>query len=649
MCGIAGLLDFRRSLGAERLAAVAAGMSLAIPHRGPDDEGVWTDDEAGVALSHRRLSIIELSDDGHEPMLSADGRYVLVFNGEIYNHRELRDRLDRRFRGGCDAETLVEAVARWGLRETLERADGMFAFAVWDRQERLLSLARDRLGEKPLYYGWVAGQFLFGSELKALRAHPNFDRELDRDALTLYLRHTYVPAPWTIYDSVRKFPAGSMLTVPADDPSSRPQPTSYWSVLEAARRGLENPLDTSEKEAVDELEELLLRTVRSRMLSDVPVGAFLSGGIDSSSVVALMQEVSKRPVRTFTIGVREQGFDEAGYAAKIASHLGTDHTEVYVTADEARGIIPELPRIYDEPFADSSQIPTTLVSDVAAGHVKVALSGDGGDEVFGGYVRYQFGETVWDRLQRVPAPLRSAASRGLRSVSADRWDSMLLPLGGVLPRRLGHSHPGEKLHKLADVMMMERPERMFQRLVSFWHDPSSVVIGGTEPGTLITDPRRWGELEDFVDWMMYADSVTYLPDDILTKVDRASMSRSLEVRVPLLAPEVVEFAWRLPRRLKIDGGIGKVALRRVLHRHVPAHLVERPKHGFGVPIGTWLRGPLREWGEELLGEQRLKEEGVFHPGAIRKTWMEHQSGTRDLDSQLWSVLMFQAWWQHQVS
>ena len=619
-------------------------MTDTLVHRGPDDGGVWEDIRAGIALGNRRLAIVDLSPEGHQPMRSASGRYVLAFNGEIYNFWMLREELEGRghpFRGHSDTEVMLAAFTEWGIEGALERFNGMFAFALWDREERSLHLARDRMGEKPLYYGRMGDVLLFGSELKALRAHPRFKGEVSRNALALYLRHNYIPAPYTIYEGIRKLPPGTRLTI--DEAGNAPGPVPYWSAKEAAERGVANPFGGSEAEAVDELDGLLRDSIGMRMIADVPLGAFLSGGIDSSTVVALMQAQSDRPVKTFSIGFYEDEYSEADYAKEVARHLGTDHTELYVTPEEAMSVIPKLPTLYDEPFSDSSQIPTYLVSELARRHVTVSLSGDGGDELFAGYNRYFWGRSIWHKIGWVPPALRGAAAGALTAVSPQGWDRIFKRLGPVLPGKVRQRMPGDRLHKLAGVLSVKSPEAMYMSLVSLWQRPDFIVVGGSEPPTTLTDPGRWAELPDFTQRMMYLDTVTYLPDDILVKVDRASMGVSLEGRIPFLDHRLVEFAWRVPLGMKIKDGKGKWLLRQVLNRYVPKKLIERPKMGFGVPIDAWLRGPLREWAEDLLNERRLSGEGFFDPYPIREKWSEHLSGRRNWQYQLWDVLMFEAW------
>jgi asparagine synthase (glutamine-hydrolysing) len=640
MCGIAGSLDARAQDPADALRHAARLMADTLQHRGPDDSGTWVDETAGLALGFRRLAILDLTQAGAQPMTSVSGRYVLVFNGEIYNHRQLRAELpDVGFRGHSDTEVMLAAFERWGIAQAPRRFNGMFGFAVWDRQRRVLTLGRDRMGEKPLYYGWVGGRLLFGSELKALRAAPGFAAGIDRDALTLFLRHGYIPAPYSVYQGIRKLPPAHLLEI---GPDGAGEPTAYWSAREAAQSGLAAPFTGTEQEARTELHALLRDAVGLRLEADVPLGAFLSGGIDSSLVVALMQEVRSDPVRTFTIGFTEQGYDEAPHAKAVAAHLGTAHTELYVSPDEARSVIPLLPGMYDEPFSDSSQIPTYLVSALARRDVTVSLSGDGGDELFGGYPRYLLLDRLWSRLARVPAPLRRAVSRTLLTVPAARWDAVFRAAQPVLPARARQEHPGDKLHKLAGSLGHSRAEDVYLQLVSLWHDPASLVLGASEPPTPLTSPGAAIDAEPLLR-AMQLDAVTYLPDDILAKVDRAAMAVSLETRVPLLDHRLYEFAWRLPRQLRVQGSTGKRLLRSVLYEYVPRELIERPKMGFGVPIGSWLRGPLRTWGEDLLDERRLRDQGLLDPGPVRAAWQGHVSGAVDEKYRLWAVLVLQAW------
>ncbi|UVJ42789.1 asparagine synthase (glutamine-hydrolyzing) [Pseudomonas sp. LS1212] len=645
MCGIAGQLKWPGQSTEATLLNECVRMADAIIHRGPDDHGVWVKPEAGVGLAHRRLAIVDLSPAGHQPMLSVSGRYVIVFNGEIYNHLELRRQIEEQglapaWRGHSDTETLLAAFDLWGIANTLKQSIGMFAIALWDLEQNVLTLARDRLGEKPLYYGWQ-GQgeqavFLFGSELKALRAHPAFRAPVNRKALALYLRHNYIPAPHSIYEGIHKLPPGCTLTISFE--RREPVVQEYWSalstVLEGAdsRRGYRDP-----QQAVDQLEALLKSAVAQQMMADVPLGAFLSGGIDSSTIVALMQAQSSRPVKTFTIGFHEKGYNEAEHAKAVARHLGTDHTELYVTPEQAMAVIPSLPDIYDEPFSDSSQIPTFLVSQLARQHVTVSLSGDAGDELFSGYTRYDVTANAWNKLSRLPLPLRKLAASSITSLSPQTWSTLL----GWLPK-LGH-RIGDKLHKGAGVLSCTSIDGLYHGLVSHWDDPGQLVIGGSEPQTLLTGLMPDLKGLEPVERMMVLDLLTYLPDDILAKVDRAAMAVTLESRVPMLDHRVVEFAWQLPQSLKQRDGVGKWALRQVLYRHVPQSLIDRPKMGFGVPIDAWLRGPLRDWAEALLDESRLRQEGYLRPEPVRQKWSEHLSGSRNWAYHLWDILMFQAW------
>jgi asparagine synthase (glutamine-hydrolysing) len=619
-------------------------MTARLEHRGPDDAGLWLDAAAGIGIGHRRLSILELSPLGHQPMVSACGRYVLAFNGEIYNYRTLRAELGEQaypWRGQSDTEVLLASIALKGLPATLPLLNGMFALACWDRQTRCLLLARDRLGEKPLYYGWQQGHFLFGAELKAMTAHPEWRGELNRGALAAFLRLAYVPAPHSIYTGIHKLQPGTLLTLSAGrmEPSIEP----YWSARTAVEQGLARPFPGTEEDAVERLEELLADAVALRMRSDVPLGAFLSGGIDSSSIVALMQAQSSRPVRTFTIGFAEVGYNEADDARRVAAHLGTEHTELYVTPADALAVVPRLPQIWDEPFADPSQVPTLLLSTLARRDVTVCLSGDGGDELFGGYSRYLWTRDSWQRLRWAPLALRRILARGVGAVRPAIWSRLLAPFGDLLPGPLRVANTGDRLHKAIDVLTGDSPEALFLRLSSHWTSPSTAVIGATEPATALTDPTRRARTPGITEAMMYVDSVLYLPDNILVKLDRASMGVSLEARVPLLDHRIFEFAWTLPTRWKVRGRVGKRPLRRIVGKHVPPALLDRPKMGFGVPLEEWLRGPLKDWAEALIARERLVREGFLHADPVHTKWVEHQSGRRNWSYCLWNILMFQAW------
>jgi len=646
MCGIAGLLG---PAGGPDLRETASRMARAIGHRGPDAEGIWSDPEAGVALSHRRLAIVELSDLGAQPMVSTCGRFMITYNGEIYNHADLRAELlaagaAPQWRGGSDTETLLAGFAVWGVAATLRRAVGMFALALWDRRQRHLTLARDRFGEKPLYYGWIGEGsrtvLAFGSELKALRAVPGFDNPIDRDSLALFMRFCSVPGHSTIYRGVHKLAPGGMVTVSAADLARSSLVTEpYWRFLDSATSALANPV-ADEAEGLAELERRLDAAIDRQLMSDVPLGAFLSGGVDSSTLVALMQRRSTGRVKTFTIGFDDAAFDEAPHAAAVARHLGTEHHETRFTAAQTRDLIPSLPAVYDEPFADSSQLPTMLVSVVARQHVTVALSGDAGDEVFGGYSRYFEGPRVWRYGRMMTGPGRLLAGYAIRAVSPEGWDRI-----GALPgmrSRVGRL--GDKAHKLADTFgRVGSIDDLYRAMVVKWPVEGGPVLGaGARPTSL--DDSSWHSLVAAPEQrMMIHDTLGYLVDDILVKVDRAAMSVGLETRVPFLDPDVVEWAWRLPVSMKIRGGQGKWALRQILYRHVPRELIERPKAGFAVPVGNWLRGPLRDWAEDLIAEKRLREEGWLDTGQVRLLWQEHLSGRRDWTTRLWNVLMYQAW------
>jgi asparagine synthase (glutamine-hydrolysing) len=623
-------------------------MADAIAHRGPDSSGVWSDEDHGIALSHRRLAILDLSPQGHQPMVSPSGRYVIVFNGEVYNFRELRGELGASFHftGTSDTEVMLAAIEAYGVEAAVRRFIGMFAFAVWDREQHRLHLVRDRLGIKPLYYGRVGSSLAFASELKAFRALPEFSEEIDRDALALFLRHNCIPAPHSIYKGIRKLPPGTILTIADPIGDADAEPVAYWSARDVAERGLADPFTGSDAEATDALEELLRDAVRLRMVADVPLGAFLSGGVDSSLVVALMQAQSDRPVRTYSIGSPDPGFNEAHHAKKVAAHLGTDHTELYVTPADALAVIPKLPTLYDEPFADSSQIPTFLVSELARRDVTVSLSGDGGDELFGGYNRHTWGSRVWNASRWMPRPLRHGIAGVLERSSPARWDRLYGSVEPLIPAGLRQQMFGYKMNKLATTLMAGDSFDLYQRLASHWFDTRSVVIGTSGADGARARPS-FGKIGDFPQQMMHFDLVSYLPDDILTKLDRASMAVSLEARVPLLDHRVVEFAWRLPLHMKIRKGQGKWLLRQVLYRHVPRGMIERPKSGFGVPIDAWLRGPLRDWAESLLDERRLRDEGYLNPKPIREKWAQHLSGQASWQYHLWDVLMFQAWLEAQ--
>ena len=672
MCGIAGFMTTVPALreSAERLAA---SMAQAIAHRGPDDAGTWVESSGRVAFGHRRLAIVDVSPAGHQPMTSAGGRFVIAYNGEIYNHLELRAQLAAAgaapaWRGHSDTETLLAAIEAWGLEATLQRAVGMFAIALWDGHERTLQLARDRFGEKPLYYGWTgsdsARAFVFGSELKALRVFPGFANPVCRQALAQYMRFLYVPAPRSIHQGIYKLEPGCLLEIAEAAPSAAPaEPLApdaahqsltlrrWWSLADAVHSGAKSPL-TDEAEALELLEHRLSQAVLSQSLADVPLGAFLSGGVDSSVIVALMQSQSSRQVKTCTVGFEQSGFDEAPHARAVARHLGTEHSELLVSSSDTQAVIPKLASMYDEPFADSSQIPTHLVCAAARQQVTVALSGDAGDELFGGYDRYRWGPRIWNRLEWVPMPARRALGAAIAAIPGGAWEALGNVANMSRPKAQGVAHAGDKAHKLAARLAGVRSmDDLYLNLVSEWQDPAEVVRGDLAAGlalpAALAGPLPAAGVDDASARMMYRDSVSYLPDDILCKVDRAAMAISLETRVPLLDHRVAELAWRLPMEMKIRDGQGKWALRQVLYRHVPRELIERPKSGFAIPIGEWLRGPLRAWAEALLDEARLGVEGYFHPAPIRRKWREHLAGRASHTASLWAVLMFQAWLEQQ--
>jgi asparagine synthase (glutamine-hydrolysing) len=619
-------------------------MGDTIRHRGPDDGGVWYDTDAGIGLSHRRLSIIDLSPAGHQPMESPSGRYVIAFNGEIYNHAAIRRELEttdanRNWRGHSDTETLLAGFDAWGIETTVKKSVGMFAFAVWDKQNHTLCLGRDRLGEKPLYYGWQGDAFLFGSELKALKAHPDFRAGIDRQALMLMMRHNYVPAPFSIYQGIEKLEPGSLLTVSLAKRDQRP--CHYWDARQIMANGPADSFKGSADDAVAGLDAVLKQAVSGQMIADVPLGAFLSGGVDSTAIVAVMQSLADRPVRTFTIGFNESGYNEAQHAKQVAAHLGTDHTELYVTPQQALDVIPSLPGLYCEPFSDSSQIPTFLLSKMARQHVTVALSGDGGDELFCGYDRYLLTSKLSKNLQPIPLGLRKFGAGLMTGISPAAWNKILSPLRPLLKHKLATANLGDKLHKGAAVMTASTPLRFYQLLNSHWTQDSGLILDAPEQA--ITRADSPPNLDNFFHLMMAIDTLGYLPDDILVKVDRAAMGVSLETRVPLLDHRVLEFAWRLPIDYKIRHGEGKWLFKQLLYKYVPKNLMERPKMGFGAPIDTWLRGPLREWAEHLLDESKMRRDGYLNPQPVRQKWAEHLSGQKNWQYHLWDVLMFQAW------
>jgi len=623
--------------GSEKIFQIRK-MAEALVNRGPDDQGDWIDESSEIVFAHRRLSILDLTPTGHQPMVSASGRTVIVYNGEIFNFQELRAELEAlgtRFRGQSDTEVILEGCERWGVVETAGKMVGMFAFALWNRDKRSLFLVRDRLGIKPLYWGRFGRHLLFASEIKALKKHPAFEGEIDRNALTLFMRHNYIPCPYSIYRGVHKMRPGSVLEFRSDGIERE---TIFWSLEQVASQGIRNRKDISDKEAVDQLDSLLRDAVRRQMVADVPLGAFLSGGIDSSTVVALMQAQSSQPVHTFSIGFTESDYNEAPHAEAVARHLGTEHTTMMVTPREAQSVIPRLPDIYDEPFADSSQIPTFLVSALARRYVTVSLSGDGGDELFAGYNRYEYAKAISQASAPWPKHIREPVARILQGLSPKTWDRLF----SLVPPSFRPPQAGNKVHKLANLIE-GNPDKIYLGLISHWQKPESVVIGGREPDTCLRDRNVSNIVPDSVERMQYLDTLTYLPDDILVKLDRASMAVSLEARVPLLDHRVVAWAWSLPQRFRRRDAENKWILRQVLYRYAPRNLFDRPKMGFGVPIDSWLKGPLRNWAEDLLNSSRLRQDGYLRPEPILEKWREHLSGKTNWAYLIWDVLMFQAW------
>lgn len=643
MCGIAGFVAFNRDQTAESMREIAMTQGDAIYHRGPDSGDVFVNQSLGVALAHRRLAIIDLSAAGYQPMVSSCGNYVIVYNGEIYNAEETRQELIARgiqFRGHSDTEVLLEACVAFGVEKAIQRFVGMFALAILDEKNQHLTIVRDRLGIKPLFYSFSDDHFIFGSELKALKAHPKCPTDIDYDGVAAYFRYQYIPTPHSVYQAVKKLPQGQMLEIDLNKPDARPTPKPFWSFHEKATYGKANQTTASDEQMIDEFDALLSDAVTRRMIADVPLGVFLSGGVDSSTVVALMQEASSTPIKTFSIGFEESKYNEAEYAAEIAKHLGTDHTELYVSPQQALDVIPKLTEMYDEPYADSSQIPTFLVSEMTRKHVTVALSGDGGDELFAGYTRYQTAEQIAGRIGKIPMPVRKALSSIWQTVPRGTWDSLFK----VVPKKRRPMYAGDKVHKFAEAFTYDEDD-FYKRLISIWNHPEEIAAHGKEADTLLTNSTLSSELPNLLDRMQYWDTMMYMPDDILTKVDRASMAVSLEVRVPLIDHRVVEYAWTLPRKFKVRDGMSKWILRQVLYRRVPRQLIERPKMGFAVPIDEWFRGPLKEWASDLLSPESIKRYGIVNPVPVERIWAEHLSGNRNWAALLWNVIMLQSWCQ----
>ena len=650
MCGFAGFLGGPISSDKELAEVTLEAMTSQIRSRGPDSDGVWSKPDDSIALGHRRLSILDLSPAGHQPMTSVSSRYVIAFNGEIYNHLVLRAKLEEEFSrivwlGSSDTETLLACIECWGIHETLRQLIGMFSFSLWDNEEKVLTLARDRIGEKPLYYGWQGtGRdrvLLFGSDLKAFKAYPKFNPIVNRDALCLFLRHNCIPAPYCIYEDFNKLEPGCYLSISINQIA--PEAIRYWDAASLVLNGLNNPFKGNFTEISNILESKMIKAINRQSISDVPLGTFLSGGIDSSVITALLQSQSSKPVKTFTIGFEEESHNEAIYAKKISQHIGTEHSELYVSSQASLDLIPELSNIYSEPFADSSQIPTILLSELAKKDVTVVLSGDAGDELFCGYNRYNFADDLWHKLRIFPSSSKNLLAKLLMSFPSRMWDSAeSLPFDGVVSSRLA-----EKIQKASGILAASSPDDLYHDLISGTKNPSDWVIGGTEPAFRATKNNSSSTQLGSKRFMMLQDVLGYLPNDILTKVDRASMSVSLETRVPFLDHELVEATFRVPITMHLHDRKPKAILRNILYKYVPKDLVERPKMGFGVPLDRWLRGPLKDWAESLLNENRLNEEGYFVARKVRQIWMEHSNGSKNWSSQLWNILMFQSWLESQ--
>ena len=645
MCGIAGLVNYHSQIG---LRDTLSSMSEQLRHRGPDSEGIWTDQTSNIGLTHTRLAILDVSAAGCQPMVSNSGRFVIVFNGEIYNHKAIRRELnsfrERQWIGYSDTETLIAAIEQWGCDETLKKLNGMFAFALWDKDAKTLKLARDRGGEKPLYYGWSNNAFFFGSELSVAKKIPGFKNKVSRDALALYLKYSSIPAPYSIYEDIFKVEPGCLITF--DSHGKKIGQDEYWSFQEVFQEGINNRYKGRPEEAVEDLTSVLSEAVASQMESDVPLGAFLSGGVDSSMIVALMQSQSEQAINTFSIGFEDAAFNEAEYARDVANHIGTNHHDMYVGESDILDVIPELPLIFDEPFADSSQIPTYLVSKIAKEKVTVSLSGDAGDELFGGYTRYQIATDAWNRINKIPAPMKSLISLAIQAAPAKFLEKSILPLSGLISKNFSMNITYDRLLKASTLLEKSNQKEFYKHGFLSHNDDSCNWVLGSKNLTSAIDKNSFDSSVPFEN-MSALDFIHYLPTDILTKVDRAAMAVSLETRVPFLDERVINFAFSLPAEYKIRDGKAKWVLKQALYQFVPESLIERPKMGFGVPLAEWLRGPLREWAESLLDEKKLIDEGFFDPNIISKKWHEHLSGERNWQTQLWDVLMFQSWLNNQ--
>lgn len=643
MCGIAGCWDTRLSRE-DTLHEHVKRMVTTLRHRGPNDSGIWIEAGSGIGLGHTRLSIIDLTPEGHQPMLSRSGRYTLVYNGEIYNFKSLRHTLQNKgvvFRGHSDTEVILAMIEEQGLEESLKQLVGMFAFALWDSKERSLYLVRDRIGEKPLYYGWAGGAFLFASELKAICSHPDFKKEINRDILPLYLRLSSMPAPYSIYRNIFKLPPASFSKIQKSSANDYLVPKLYWPLAQIAEQNASKVSGKSEAEWLEELDALFRGIIRGQMISDVPLGAFLSGGLDSSTVVSLMQ-AENQSAKTFTIGFRDSNYDEAPHARAVAAHLKTDHTEFYVDWDEALSVIPQIPKIYDEPFADASQIPTFLLCRLARNHVTVALSGDGGDELFGGYSRYLWSEKLWRKMKHMPENLRPILSSGV-SGGLWMWEKIFPLVATMNPNQKFLGKVKDRMLKLSDCLRKSSMEEIYFRLISHWPHPKDILLNAHEPQNMMTDKSLWPHLPEGMKRIMFFGVSSFLPDIMLTKVDRASMAVGLEVRAPFLDHRLVEFAWQIPDRMNFKEGKGKWILRNLLKKYLPESLIKRSKMGFEAPLDFWLRGSLRDWAEHLLDEKRLAQEGFFNVQTIRNVWKQHLSGVWDAQYYLWDILMFQSW------